>query len=434
MTIKKSGPLARSVSIIGVGYTPSGDVLKNPEILNATEGDLIGAATIEALDDAGLDASDIDAYSVGVLASAYASQMANQSAMVSGWMGMKGKPGLSHDELCCTGNIGIQHSAMMVASGVYDIVLCAATGISNSATPMGLPRLPVFNKFDDTASTQASLFSVERNYSLPGTGGILSPAEDALSMYGRKNNLTKEDIWTALNRAHIIARRNGVENPKALMATELYEDEAKRFGFNSVDEYLNNPVFNPRIGTIMRAKDTNFFVDSASAVILCPTELAKKICKHPIVEIAGFGATNLWQQDVAEAEILMNKKAAKMAYAMAGITDPVKELDYLSIHDCNCGNWLTFPESVGYVNEGDGYKAIMEGWYEPNGKKPINTSGGRQGFGHPLASSNLVELAEIVQQMRGECGERQMKNPPKLAGIQAYANGFTFTMNVLRAL
>ena len=427
------GYLGRGVSIIGVGYTPCGDVLTDPEILNATEGDLIGAATIEALEDAGLDAKDIDAYSVGILASAYASNMANQSAMLAGWMGMKGKPGLSHDELCCTGNIGIQQSAMMIASGAYDIVLCAATGISNSATPMGLPRIPAFNKPDTTVNNQASLFSVERNYSLPGTGGILSPAEDAVCMYGRKYGYTKEDIWAALNRAHVIARDNAVKNPKALKAVESYEAEAKRYGFASVDEYLNNPMTNPRLGTTLRLKDLNFFVDGASAVILCPTEMAKKMCKHP-VEIAGFGAANLWQQDVRDAEITQCRQAAQAAYKMAGITDPVKELDYLSIHDCNCGNWLTFPESVGYVAEGEGYKAIMDGRVLANGDKPINTSGGRQGFGHPLASSNLVEIAEIVKQMQGECGDRQMEHAPRLAAVQGYANGFTFTMNVLRAL
>lgn len=433
MAMLNPGHLGRSVSIIGVGFTPCGDVLTDPEILNATEGDLIAAATIEALEDAGLDASDIDAYNVGILASGIASNMANQSAMVSGWMGMKGKPGLSHDELCCTGNIGIQHSAMMIASGAYDVVLCAATGISNSATPLGLPRIPAFNKPDTTVNNQASLFSVERNYSLQGTGGILSPAEDAVCMFGRKYGYTKEDIWAAMNRVHVITRDNAVKNPMALKAVESFEEEAKRFGFNSVDDYLNNSMINPRLGTTLRVKDLNFFVDGASAVILCPTEMAKKICKNP-VEILGFGAANLWQQDVRDAEVSLNRKAAKAAYAMAGITDPAKELDYLSIHDCNCGNWLTFPESVGYFNEGEGYKAIMDGLVLANGKKPINTSGGRQGFGHPLASSNLIEIAEIVKQMRGECGDRQMENAPKLAGVQGYANGFTFTMNVLKAL
>lgn len=433
MAMKKSGYLGRSVSIIGVGYTPCGDVLTDPEILNATEGDLIGAATIEALDDAELDASDIDAYNVGVLASGIASNMANQSAMLSGWMGMKGKPGLSHDELCCTGNIGIQHSAMMIASGAYDVVLCAATGISNSATPLGLPRIPEFNKPDTTVNNQASLFSVERNYSLQGTGGILSPAEDAVCMFGRKYGYTKEDIWAALNRIHEITRDNAVANPKALKATESFIEEAKRFGFSSVNDYLNNQMINPRLGTTLRLKDLNFFVDGASAIILCPTEMAKKICKHP-VEIIGFGAANFWQQDINNAELTLSKKAAQAAYAMAGITDPSKELDYLSIHDCNCGNWLTFPESVGYVKEGEGFKAIMEDRYCANGDRPINTSGGRQGFGHPLASSNLVEIAECVKQMQGECGDRQMENTPKIAGIHGYANGFTFTMNVLKAL
>ena len=430
---KSSGHLGRSVSIIGVGHSPCGNVLESEVIKDLTEGELIAAATIEAVEDAGIDLKDIDSYLVGQLAPNFGSNMANGSAMLSGWMGMKGKPGISHDECCCSGNYGLQQAVMMVASGVHDVVLNAGVGISQSKAPMGKPRLPQFTKPDSSIVMEANMWISEANYALQGMGGLMNALDEAAVIYAKKYGYTREQMREALNQIHIMARENAIHHPKCFRVSETYEQEAARFGFTNVIDYLNDSVYNPRISSMLRIHDVNGWADGAGAVIVCPTEMAKDICKNPI-EVAGFGAANVWPQDINSIPISANASAAKQAYAMAGITDPSKELDWLSIHDCTCNNWMMFSEDVGYFGPGEAWKAAMEGEMAINGKKPVNTTGGRQEFGHILAPSNLLEMYEAVKQMRGECGDRQMNNAPKVAGIQAYAGGHSFTMSVLRSL
>lgn len=429
----KNGQLARSVSIIGIGATPCGNVTKDEPIKDLTEGELLAAATIDAAEDAGIEIGDIDAYMLGELGPLATGNVANQAAIYSKWIGMAGKPGLSHDECCCTGNYGLQQAVMMVASGAHDIVLNAAVNIDNSFLPVGRPRLPQFLTTESAFFNDPSAWTNEQSFDHQGKGGIMDGLDDAIVVYAKKYGYSRQDIWDALNAIHVFARREAVNNPLCLLRTQTYEEEAAAMGFDNPYDYLNDPIFNPRLGTILRAKDTNPMVDGAAAMIVCPTEMAKKICKKPI-EVAGFGAANVWQNDFCMRPIEGDVAAAKQAYSMAGITDPSKEIDVLSLHDCTCGNWLMYSEDVGYFGPGEAQKAALAGDMAIDGKKPVNITGGRQEFGHPLAPCNIVEMYEIVKQMRGEAGERQMANAPRTAAIQGYAGSFSFTMTVLRSL
>lgn len=426
-----TGHMNRGVSIIGVGCTPLGDVTKHAEILHLTEGELIAAAVMDAIDDAGITTKDIDYVALGQLAPNYLSNMANGAAMLSGWMGVKGVPGLSHDECCSSGDIGLAAAAMAVASGVHDIVLCAGVGISQSSLPNNLPRLPQFLKPQNPHMSNPNDWVNETNFSNQGVLS-LDPFDAAGVQYAKTYGLTKENMWETLNNAKIQVRENGAKNPMGLLFTETMDEEAHRMGFANAHDYFNSP-FNPKLGTILKAMYINSFLDGAAAVILCPTEMAKKICKKPI-EIAGFGHVNAWCQDYTTIPFEANAAAAKQAYHMAGITDPSTEIDWLSIHDCTMLNYLRFTEDIGYFKPGEAYKYINAGEIGPNGKKPINTSGGRQGLGHPLAASNLVEMYEAVKQMREEAGDRQMNNAPKTCAVQSYSGGHSFAMQILRTI
>lgn len=428
-----SGRLGRSVSIVGVGCTPCGFVLEHEPIKYLTEGELLAAATIEATEDAGLAIKDIDAYLVGQLGPQFLSNTANSAAIFSKWMGMMGRPGLSHDECCSTGNYGLQQAAMMVASGVHDVVLNTAVNISSSYVPMGKPRLPQFAKSDGANMGDPSAWTNEPNFGHQGKGGLMDSLDDAIVLYARQYGYTREQVWEALNAIHVMARREAVDHPLCLLRTESYEDEAARAGFDNPFDYLNDPIFNPRVGTILRGKDINPMIDGAAAVIVCPTEMAKDLVDTP-VEVAGFGAANLWMSDYDSIPIKADAASAQQAYSMAGITDPATQIDVLSLHDCTCGNWLTYSEDVGYFKPGEALQAAVAGEMAISGSKPVNITGGRQEFGHPLAPCNLLEMYEVVKQMRGEAHGRQMSRVPATAAIQGYAGGFSYAMTVLRAL
>ncbi len=430
----RSGQLGRSVSIVGIGVTPCGDVMEHEPIKYLTEGELLAAATIDAVEDAGIEIKDIDAYLVGSLGPQYTSNEANIAAIWSKWLGMLGMPGLSHDECCSTSNYGMQTAAMMVASGVHDVVLNTAVNISQSYVPKGMPRLPQFAKRDGGNLGDPTEWTNEPNFVHPGKGGVMEALDDAITLYARKYGYSRERVLEAFNAIHVMGRHQALKNPLTLVRTESYEEEAKKAGFDNAYDYLNDPILNPRIGTILRQRDINPMADGAAATIIMPTEMAKKICDHPI-EIAGFGAANLWMSDWGGLPVEADQAAAQQAYSMAGIADPSREIDVLALHDCSIGNWLTSSEDVGYFAPGEALEAAIAGDMAIDGSKPVNIHGGRQEFGHPLGPCNMYDMYEVIKQMRGQADEdRKMRKIPTTAAFQGYAAGFSYTMTVLRSL
>lgn len=434
MNKMSSGQLGRGVSIIGVGATPTGDVMETESILNLTEGELLAAACIDAVEDAGIEFKDIDAYLVGQLGGLGLSNFTHAAAILAKYIGMSGVPGLSHDENCNTGNYGLQQAVMMVASGVHDVVLTSAVNICKSNVGMGKPRIPQFIEHKPSWYMGVpSDWTNDPTFALQGKGGLMDSLDDCNSLYAMTYGYDLADMWKAYNAIHVMGRHQALANPLCNIRTESYEETAARMGFDDVNEYLNDPTFNPRVGSTLRMGDINPTVDGAAAVIVCPTEMAKRICDHP-VEVAGFGAANMWPVDMCNRPNKANVAAAQQAYHMAGIGDPSKELDLLELHDCTIGNWLTFSEDVGYFKPGEAWEAAVSGEMGINASKPTNIMGGRQEFGHPLGPCNFYEMYEVCKQMRGQADGIQMERIPTTAAIQGYSGSFSHTMTILRAL
>lgn len=429
-----SGHLGRRVSIIGVGYSPMGLVQESPEIKDCTEGELLHYACREAMDDAGVEPKDIDAFYLGQLAPNINSMMAGGAGHMAPWMGMRGKPGVGHDECCATSSLGLHQAVLAVASGQYDIVMSSAVNLNSVKSPVDKPAI-LYSPKDPMEAFKETCYTVQDLYYAAPGRGYLNPLIDWAIAYAKKYGLTEDDLTKTLNQVIITAREYGVANPKALVAKETYQEEAKRFGFDDVNEYLTSPIFNPKMSSFARAKYNGGFVDGATAQIVCPTELAKEICKHhPIIEVAGFASSSGWDSDFVGQPLGMDYDTYRKAYAMAGITDPYKEVDYLSVHDCSAQNQLTFGEDSGYFRPGEAWKDILNGETGKDGNRPLNSSGGRLGLGHPSAGANGVEIAEAVMQMREECGERQLKNTPKTSVIQSVGGSWHFAATVLKTV
>ena len=423
------GHLGRSVSIIGVGYSPLGNVLKSPEVKDMTERELFAWAAIEAMEDAGIEAKDIDAFYVGQTGPAkFANQLAASTGMAD-WIGMRNKPSISHDEACSTANVGLHLAVMAVASGVYDVVLSGGTAVNQGKFEMG--GLPYRREeFTDLWFTMNALAN-DPAYLYPGSG-MLTPLDAAGVSYAKKYGVSLEQLTAAMNNAAIIARWNAVHNPKAVLAKETYEEEAKRMGFDNVDAYFNSP-YNPLLGALQRLKHTSPVADGASALIVCSTETAKKITKHPI-EVIGIGAATAIGHQLVGTPFECEKIAFAKAYEMANIKDPYREVDYMAIHDCSAQHYFTVTEAGGYFKPGEGWKAVLEGRIAHDGDKPVNTTGGRLSCGHPLAGAAGVEIAEAVGQMRGINGPRQMPKIPEVCVIQGYGGGYHVNVSVLRKI
>ncbi|MCB0910052.1 MAG: thiolase family protein [Propionibacteriaceae bacterium] len=399
-----------------------------------TEGELLSTAVIEAVEDAGIDVLDIDSFNLGQLGPNVNSNMAGGAGELCRWMGMSNKEGFSHDECCSTASVGLHRAIEAVASGRSEIVLSANVNINLATSPQDGPALPQLRKPTDPNEfgRNAALWVFELNYGFAGSV-MLSPLDGWGGLYARKHGYSREQMWEAMNNILVLARQNAYDNPLGLLADETYAEEAERMGFDNAFELLNDPMMNPRICTLMRARDNSPAADGAAAVIVCSTEKAKQIHSQPI-EVAGFASSSNWVDDFGAYPVPVDVAVAQRAYDMAGITRPSEEIDWLALHDCSTQNWMTFSEDVGYYGPGEAWKAAMNGDMERQGRKPINTSGGRLGLGHPSAPANGVEIAEAVNQMRGNCGDRQMNNAPRTAVVQSVGGSWHFANTVLRAL
>jgi acetyl-CoA C-acetyltransferase len=174
----------------------------------------------------------------------------------------------------------------------------------------------------------------------------------------------------------------------------------------SVDAVLGSVL----VADPLRILDCSPITDGAAALILCPVELAKKL-KKPIVKIIGSGLASdtialSSRRDITWIE--STHLAAKKACAMAG--KKPEDMDVFEVHDCFTIAEICVIEALGLVEKGKGGKAVEEGLTSRQGKFPVNTSGGLKAKGHPVGATGVAQAIEIVKQLRGEAGPRQIKD------------------------
>jgi acetyl-CoA C-acetyltransferase len=103
------------------------------------------------------------------------------------------------------------------------------------------------------------------------------------------------------------------------------------------------------------------------------------------------------------------QQAAQQAYMMAGIQP--SDIDFAEVHDCFTWTELSNMEDLGFCRKGEAPGWVREGRTRLDGDLPINPSGGLKSFGHPIGASGVRMIYECVTQLRGECGERQVRSP-----------------------
>jgi acetyl-CoA acetyltransferase len=149
--------------------------------------------------------------------------------------------------------------------------------------------------------------------------------------------------------------------------------------------------------------------EGASAAVVCTREIALKYARDTsrAVTIAGCGLhTTKYGGESGEGSSVA--LAVKDAYEMSGLGP--KDMDIVQVHDAGTSGEIIGIESLGVVEQGEAWKLTMDGETEITGKLPVNTDGGLQGMGHPFGATGIRMIHEIVTQLRGEAGERQVKN------------------------
>ena len=416
--------LVDSVSIVGVGCSRFGDLLKTDEIAGLTLQELGAQAVREALADAGMTGPDVGAVFIGNVMS-HSSQLPATYTQIPKWIGTQRKPGVHIDAACSTTNVGVSMAAQAIASGAVDSALVVGLEATQNH-PKGLSPFEREEIASDTMWLWTD-YCVNQAYAVPQGYEIFSTYNGIIGQaYCRKYGLSFADYDAAMFELCRTRRLHGSMHPKA-MVQETLEAEATRLGFGDPWELWQSPA-NPFVSWPSRLRSLVHAADGASAIVLGRSSLASGSPNSPI-RILGFGSavSDLPWYGEDPTDWSVDREAIRSAYDMAGIR--AVDIDYLHTHDCSHIAGIVLAEEAGYLPEGEGLKAAREGRLRFDGDRPMSTHGGRHAFGHAWAASAGSDTYEAVKQMRRQAGPRQIAPAPEISVLLTH--GYAMISNVL---
>ena len=166
---------------------------------------------------------------------------------------------------------------------------------------------------------------------------------------------------------------------------------------------------------------------------MCRADLAHKYTDKPIHVLGtnvGVDHANLWDRE-SFVEQLSTVRAARGAFEMAGIKPD--DVDFAEVHDCFTNTELMNIEDIGFARKGEAAAMLKDGEFDMHGRLPINPSGGLKAHGHPIAATGLGQIFELVQQLRQEADQRQVKLK-KGIGLLHNVGGPAFGVSVVNIL
>jgi acetyl-CoA acetyltransferase len=380
----------REVSIIGVGMTRFG------KFLERSMQDLGREAVWNAVEDANVNVKDIGVVYVG---NALAPQLTELKGTIGQHIlteaGIFGVPVINVENACSSGSTALRGAFLEVASGTCDVALalgveklfCGDTARSAAAMAQGTTLAKFGFMF-------VALYSMQ--------------LRKWVSQYG----VTKEQF------AKVVVKNsyNGSLNPYAQFRKPM-----------TLEEVLNSRVVAEPLTQYM----CSTMGDGAAAAIVCAKEIAWKYTSKPLIDVAAcelVSGTFTFQNEEHEP---ITSRAAKRAYEKAGIGPG--EVNVAEVHDGMAPAELLLYEELGFCKPGGAGRMIDEGQTALTGRIPVNPSGGLAAKGHPVAATGLAQIAEIVWQLRGEAGQRQVSNKPKV-GLTENAGGWTSNDNAACAV
>ena len=421
------GSLKEKPVITGVGCTKFGSVLQTPEIKGLSFYELACEAAFEAMDEAGVDPKEIDAFYIGSMVS-HVSHLYSHNTQMADWLGLQLKPSIHFATACSTTNTGVGLAAMGIASGKFRNVLVVGCEIlSSTATDDPTKRKPL----DPGTLWYWTDFGVDQAYAYHHSYDVATAYGGIPTLgYAKKYGVPMDKMDEAMYSVHKAVRTHGSRNKKAFVTTTL-EQEAKKAGFKDSWDFWQSRK-NPFLAWPCRVKSALNTVDGASAYIISSKKEAKGYFKKEPISIEGFhwSSSNYPWYGKDPTDWAIDNTTFQTAMKMAGIKP--KDIDYLDVHDCMQIYHLIQAETCGYFKKGEAWKAALEGRTLYNGDKPMNTSGGRHSKGHAFAASAGAEIYEAVKQMRGEAKGRQIKDEPEVSVVHNHGYGMHSAVTVLK--
>jgi len=362
----------RPVSIIGAGCTKFG------ERWDVSLRDMIAEAGVMAIDDSSIIGEQIDAMYVGNMSGGRFVEQEHIGALIADCAGLSPLhiPSTRVEAACASGGLALRQAVLAVASGYHDIVIAA-----------GVEKMT-----DVSSGTAADALAAAADREWECFFGATFPALYAMMarLHMRKYGTTHDDMALVAVKNH----QHGSLNPKAQYHMEI-----------SVEDVDKSPM----VADPLHVLDCSPISDGAAAIILAPTEIAKRFTDTPVRIIGSGQASDTLalhnRRDLTTLDATVH--AAHSAFAQAKICP--QDIDIAEVHDCFTIAEILALEDLGFVEKGKGGQATRDGVTALGGKLPVNTSGGLKACGHPVGATGIKQAYEIVLQLRGEAGKRQVE-------------------------
>jgi acetyl-CoA C-acetyltransferase len=384
----------RPVALIGIGKTAFGAFPDRDLRSLAVE------AVGHALSDAGVSAPAVEAFYLGNFAGPSFVGQNHLAPYIGSAAGFEGIPCTRFEDACASSGSAFFHAWQSVAAGIYDVVVAAGV---EKMTSQSTPRV-------------TEILAGAGDMAGEGRAGATFPA--LFAMIARRHmhqyGTTREQLAAVAVKNHA----NGAKNPQAHMRKVITLEQA----------LAGKPISEP-----LTVYDCSLISDGAAAVVIVPADQAPRYTSRFVRVLSVAQTSDHVALDSKEDITLFPsvKLAGEKAYAAAGVGP--KDIQVAELHDCFTIAEIVASEDLGFVAKGDGGPWAAAGCSAIKGRLPINTSGGLKSKGHPVGATGVGQICDVVMQLRGEAGERQVARHQIGLTQNLGGSGATCVVTILRA-
>lgn len=383
----------RKVAILGIGQT------KIDEQWDKSLREIGGEAAFAAMQDAGVD--KVDALFVGNMLSPLIDGQNQLGTFLADWIGLWHKEAVKIEAACGSGAAALRAGLMAVASGDID-----------SALVVGVEKMTDKAGHDITAALASAAdadYEVEQGVSFVGINALV------MRRYMHEFGWKHSDFAPFSINSHA----NAIHNPFARLHEKITLDKFERSSM---------------VATPINLLDASPIGDGAAAVVIVPAEKVASLAGRPRVVIAAsaFSTDTLAAHSRKDPLFLSAAyESAKRCYEMAGVG--IKDIDVFELHDAFSIMSALSLEACGFADRGQGPRLGLDNAITVKGRIPICTRGGLKARGHPVGATGIYQIVEVVQQLRGECGETQVDGAKIGMAQNIGGSGASIITHILKA-